>query len=309
MRRVLSQSSLSRGINGLCASSVSAGVMSPSSSPAAAAAAQAHHSPIRSFFTPTAGLWKDIRHRDGGESRRLTFEERAERRIPKTKEQKRAKEQITLEAEQFVTSEFPDSLERLFEKTQERCMMLSMKVLNMAKALERLEMEAPGTAPGTPAAAKKMIILLQAATVVKVKPNEVEITPLHASMSSTILQRVSRFDGTLQVTKDQQKIRVVMPPMTTARRDRAAAEIESTVQEFKQRVKHVRQGAQKSLSMIGVEDEGQLKEFFVALDDTAKQFADSKEEELMLYAEEVKSMGVEESDSAVSGGAATPAAQ
>ena len=252
-------------------------------------------------FHATPLCRKDIRHRDGGESRRLTFEERAERRIPKTKEQKRAKEQITLEAEQFVTAEFPDTLERLFEKSNERCLLLSMKVLNMAKALERLELEAPGTAPGTPAAAKKMIILLQAATVVKVKSNEIEIVPLHAAMSSTILQRVSRFDGTLQVSKDQQKIRVVIPPMTTARRDRAAAEIEASVQEFKQRVKHARQGAQKSLSLIGVEDDGQLKEFSTTLDDTAKQFADGKEEELMLYAEEVKSMGVEEADGAVAG--------
>lgn len=263
---------------------------------------------VRPLITTTLPLHKDVRYRDGGESRRLSFEERAERRIPKTKEQKRAKEQIALEADQFVTSEFPDTLERLFEKSDERCMILSMKVLNMAKAIERLEIEAPGAGGGgapssSSGANKKMLVLLQVANVVKVKANEIEIVPMQAALSSTILQRVSRFDSTLQVSKDQQKIRVVIPPMTTARRDRAAAEIESAVQEFKQRVKQARQGSQKTLGLIGVEEESQLKELMTTLDETAKTFAESKGEELMVYAEEVRSMGVDEADG---GAAAAP---
>ena len=79
---------------------------------------------------------------------------------------KRAKEQITLEAEQFVTAEFQYT-RTTFEKSTSAAYCF-MKVLNMAG--ERLELEA--LLCPYPAAAKEMIILLQAATVVKVKSTD-----------------------------------------------------------------------------------------------------------------------------------------
>lgn len=245
----------------------------------------------RSFvLAPTMIVRKDVRRRDGGESRRLSFDERAERRTPKTREQKQAREAIMLEAEQYVATEFPEELERIFEKCHEKCSMLALKVINLAKCLERLEIEVPGN---------KKLLLLQCAQVVKTKPNEYEIVPQSATTASPILNRVTRFDGTLQVVKEQQKIRVVVPPMTTARRDRAAADIRHAIVDFRNRLKIARQTASKFILQLSL-DENLIREHNENLDSIANDFVDSKAQELEVMAEEVMTMGVDESDASLS---------
>lgn len=246
----------------------------------------------RRQFSQSAIHLKDVRRHDFGESRRLSFDERSDRRAGKSKDQKIAKEQLLVEAEQFVESEFPEDLERVYEKVNERCNMLSLRILNITKCIECLEMDLPG---GAPKNARKPL-LLQVANVVKTKPNELEITPTSgSSMSSALLTRVSRFDPSLQVSKDQNKIRVVVPPMTTARRDKAAADIRALIVDFKQRVKIARQGASKVLGSIGVDD-ATLRMLNESLDAKVAEFVEDKAADIENVANEVVSMGVDEAD-------------
>lgn len=121
-------------------------------------------------FSATRCLLKDIGRPDRGDSRRLTFDERSERRAGKTKDQKDAGELKRQEAEEFVSTEFPQGLQTIFEKTEELCQNSHMKIVNMLKFLERLEIE---VVPG------KVMLLLQLATLVKVTSSEMELTLSH----------------------------------------------------------------------------------------------------------------------------------
>mmetsp|Transcript_23596 Transcript_23596/g.27320 ORF Transcript_23596/g.27320 Transcript_23596/m.27320 type:complete len:301 (+) Transcript_23596:58-960(+) len=248
--------------------------------------------PSPSVFRSCRVLLKDVKRSDYGESRRLSFDERAERRTPKSREQKQAREQLMLEAEQYVDSEFPDELERLFEKTKERCNMISLRILNIAKCIECLEVDAPGTSGPN----AKKILLLQAAQVVKTKANELEVSPTITSMASAVLNRISRFDASLQVTREQNKIRVIIPPMTTARRDKAAADIRAAVTDLKHKSKVARQNATKVLQGLDIE-EGLVRQHGETLDSKVHDFIEEKTMELEMMAEEVMNMGVDESDS------------
>ncbi|CUI14848.1 Hypothetical protein, putative [Bodo saltans] len=237
------------------------------------------------FVSQTQVLWKDVKRHDYGDSRRLSFDERSDRRAGKSKDQKAAKEQLLIEAEQYAESEFPEDLERVYEKVQERASMLSLRILNIAKCIECLEMELP---PGAPKTARKPL-LLQVANVVKTKPNELEVTPTVTSMESTLLTRISRFDGSLLVSKEQNKIRVVVPPMTTARRDKAASDIRGLLVDFKQKVKVTRQGASKVLTSIGIDD-ATLRTLNDTLDSRVTEFVEDKSAEIENVAAEVVSM-------------------
>ncbi|KEG09904.1 ribosome recycling factor [Trypanosoma grayi] len=229
---------------------------------------------------------KDIRRGDRGESRRLTFDERAERRMGKTREQKVAKENLLQDAEMVINEDVPDELEHVFVQHFERANVSAMKVLNMAKCLELLEVDVGGG---------HKVLLTKVAQVVKTSNSTLEIVPHNTSFANPILQRVTRFDGTLQVTKEQQKIRVMMPPITTGRRDKAAAEIHQVISLFRQKIKHVRTNASKALQGAGI-DEGAARELHVQLDETVNAFTEQKVAELEQLAADVTSMGVDESD-------------
>jgi ribosome recycling factor len=238
------------------------------------------------WATFTSPLYKDIRKGDRGEARRLTFEERAERRMGKTREQKESREQLLQEAQTMVSEDFPEELESIYTKTSEKANISAMKVLNMAKCLELLEVEMAGG---------HNVLLTKVAQVVKVNNNTIEIVPNSPSFASAILQRVSRFDCGLQVSKEGTKIKVVMVPITTSRRDKTAAEISSLVAQFRQRVKESRTNAVKVLQDAGLE-EGVVQELTDMVDSAANSFVEEKAVELELLAEEVMSMGIDESD-------------
>ncbi|KPA83021.1 putative mitochondrial hypothetical protein [Leptomonas pyrrhocoris] len=234
----------------------------------------------------TAPLRKDIRKGDRGDARRLTFEERAERRMGKTREQKESREQLLQEAQTMVSDDFPEELESIYTRTFEKANISAMKVLNMAKCMELLEVEMAGG---------HNVLLTKVAQVVKTSNTTIEITPNSTSFAAAILQRVSRFDSGLQVSKEGTKIKVVMVPITTARRDKTAAEISSLVVGFRQRVKESRTNAVKVLRDAGLE-EGAQQELAALVDATANSFVEEKAAELELLAEEVMSMGIDESD-------------
>ncbi|CAJ1990828.1 Ribosome recycling factor [Leishmania donovani] len=238
------------------------------------------------WCSATAPLRKDIRKNDRGDARRLTFEERAERRMGKTKDQRESREQLAQEAQVMVSEDFPEELEAIYAKTSEKANISAMKVLNMAKCLELLEVEVAGG---------HTVLLVKVAQVVKTSTTTIEITPNSASFGNTILQRVSRFDSALQVSKEGTKIRVVIPPITTARRDKTVAEVNNLISTFRQRVKQSRTKAVKVLQDAGLAD-GVQQELTALVDSTANAFVEEKAAELELLSEEVMTMGIDESD-------------
>ncbi|CBZ28723.1 conserved hypothetical protein [Leishmania mexicana MHOM/GT/2001/U1103] len=204
----------------------------------------------------------------------------------KTRDQRESREQLAQEAQVMVSEDFPEELEAIYAKTSEKANISAMKVLNMAKCLELLEVEVAGG---------HMVLLVKVAQVVKTGNTTIEITPNSASFGSSILQRVSRFDGTLQISKEGTKIRVVIPPITTARRDKTVAEVSNLISTFRQRVKHSKTKAVKVLQDAGLDD-GVQQELTALVDSTANAFVEEKVAELELLSEEVMSMGIDESD-------------
>ncbi|KAG5498555.1 hypothetical protein JKF63_02841 [Porcisia hertigi] len=243
-----------------------------------------------SWCSATALLLKDVRKNDRGDARRLTFEERAERRMGKTRDQRESREQLVQDAQTMVFDDLPEELEAIYVKTSEKANISAMKVLNMAKCLELLEVEMAGG---------HTVLFTKVAQVVKTGHTTIEITPNSSSFSGLILQRVSRFDSTLQVSKEGSIIRVVLPPITTARRDKVVAEVKNLILTFRQRVKQSRAKALKVLQDARLDD-GVLQELSAVVDSTTNSFVEEKAAELELLSEEVMSMGVDESDVATS---------
>lgn len=204
----------------------------------------------------------------------------------KTRDQRESREQLAQEAQVMVSEDFPEELEAIYAKMSEKANISAMKVLNMAKCLELLEVEVAGG---------HTVLLVKVAQVVKTGNTTIEITPNSASFGSSILQRVSRFDGTLQISKESTKIRVVIPPITTARRDKTVAEVSNLISTFRQRVKHSKTKAVKVLQDAGLDD-GVQQELTALVDSTANAFVEEKVAELELLSEEVMSMGIDESD-------------
>ncbi|CBZ36067.1 hypothetical protein, conserved [Leishmania donovani] len=204
----------------------------------------------------------------------------------KTKDQRESREQLAQEAQVMVSEDFPEELEAIYAKTSEKANISAMKVLNMAKCLELLEVEVAGG---------HTVLLVKVAQVVKTSTTTIEITPNSASFGNTILQRVSRFDSALQVSKEGTKIRVVIPPITTARRDKTVAEVNNLISTFRQRVKQSRTKAVKVLQDAGLAD-GVQQELTALVDSTANAFVEEKAAELELLSEEVMTMGIDESD-------------
>lgn len=233
---------------------------------------------------------KDVRKHDHGDARRLSFEERAERRAGKTREQKASREHLIQEVQLLVEQDFPDELESIYATVAERANMSAMKVLNMVKCLELLEIDAPG--------GQRKVPLTKVAQVVKVGDNTIEIAPMNATFATPILQRVNRFDSTLQISKEGTKIKVLIQPMTTARRDRAVQEVNALKSQFRQRAKQARTNASKIINDSGV-DETVMMEMVQALDATVTTYVEEHIAELDDLIEQVESMGIDESDSAM----------
>ncbi|CAJ1031472.1 putative Ribosome recycling factor [Leishmania shawi] len=204
----------------------------------------------------------------------------------KARGQRESREQLVQEAQVMVAEDFPQELEAIYAKTSEKANISAMKVLNMAKCLELLEVEMAGG---------HTVLLIKVSQVVKTGNMTIEITPNSASFGNSILQRVSRFDSALQVSKEGPKIRVVLPPITTARRDRTVEEVKNLISIFRQLVKQSRTRAVKVLQDAGLED-GVQRELVAVVDSTASAFLAEKAAELELLSEEVMSMGIDESD-------------
>jgi ribosome recycling factor len=248
--------------------------------------------PLR-LFSSTARRLKDVKRNDFGEARRLSFEERSERRSGKTAAQKEALETTLLEAERYVDSEFEAELDLVHEKIMSRANIIALRVTNMAKCLEQLEFEGSGG---------KKVMIVQAAQVVKASSTEIDIIPFNKSMEAPIFQRLARFDASLTVTKQKDKITVKMSPMTTARREKAVKDLEVLIGELRLKVKTVRAAASKYLQGLRLHDQV-MQEHQRNLDEIAKSYVDVRVQELEALQGEVMTMGVDESDQVGSEGA------
>ena len=240
------------------------------------------------FMRQTAPLLKDIVKGDRGESRRLTFDERADRRLGKNRESRNTSEQKREEAENYVTQELPQTLEDLFTRYLGYCQAHHLKIVNLLKFLERAEVE---ITPGN------KMLLLQLASIVKTGPSEIELTMQVPAHISIIFGRLMKLDNSLQPRRDgTSKLKVTVPPITTERREQAADAIRHTVADFKSKLKAQRVSAVKVLNHFGVDD-NVLKQLTNDIDELIKNFTDDKVQELEQLAEEVvTATGVDEAD-------------
>nr|CCC90913.1 unnamed protein product [Trypanosoma congolense IL3000] len=198
------------------------------------------------------------------------------------------KENLMQEAETVVTEDVPAELDHVFQHHLERANVSAMKVLNMARCLEQLEVDVGGG---------RKVLLTKVAQVLKTGGLTMEVVPQSPSFTSPIMQRITRFDGTLQVVKEQQKIKVTMLPVTTARREMAMGEIQHVISSFRNKVKNVRAEASRALQEAGI-DESNSRALHQQLDECIHSFVEEKEAEFQQLRESVNSMGTDESDGA-----------
>lgn len=239
-------------------------------------------------LAPTALLRKDLQRNDRGESRRLTFDERNDRRMGKNRELRDQVEQKREDATAFVNNEFSDELQALFAKYLSFCQTHHLKVVNLLKFLERAEIE---VAPGN------KVLLLQLGSIVKTAPSEVEVTLMSPGNLGKVMFQLQKIDGSLMMRRDgNAKIKVNVPPITTELRNKAAKSIELTVSDLRTKLKGKRASALKTLGQFGVDDH-LLRQLTIDLDANIENMTKEKIVEMEQLAEEVKTAsGADESD-------------
>eukprot|EP00796_Vickermania_ingenoplastis_P011641 gene11641-8025_t len=241
------------------------------------------------LFLRSRCLLKDIRKGDRGDSRRLTFEERAERRSGKHREMRESREQEAEDLQRLVEVDFPDELQGLFERVLEKANITSLKVLNMARCLERTEIDVGTPSPtGGAGAARQLLPLGRVGQLVKVNSNTFEFTAQAPTIATAALQRLTRVDSRLQITKEGNlKLKIVVPPMTTQYREKSAEQIKQLAALFRQKAKGSRTSMVKILQSSQALDSGRVRELVHAMTQTYEAFVEEKAAELELMAEEV----------------------
>jgi ribosome recycling factor len=218
------------------------------------------------------------------DSQRLTFDERAERRLKK-KDSDGSKEKAAVEADQIANAEFMQQLEGEFEKAEERANLEALKITNIQRALEKLDVKVAG----------KAVPLVQAAQLIKISGTELHLLPKQSSFTSPILQRLMKFDSTIGTQKEQNKIKLTLQPMTSARRERAAGEIQNIRRDLIEKCTQIRVSTVRVLNQTGA-DATLITELIKTIDDNLKSFVDEKKALLDEIADSTATSGVDESD-------------
>lgn len=144
---------------------------------------------------------------------RLSFEERLARRQGKTREQKQELEARNLAGEQYIDTELPDICTSEVEKVRGKAQEAVKRVFSPVSALHDVQVDVGG----------QMRPLSQLATIVKATPREYDIVASSSAFTSSIMQRLPRYDASLAPHKvDNTKVRVTIQPMTRARRENVA---------------------------------------------------------------------------------------
>lgn len=269
-------------------------------------------------------LLKDPRRQNRGQSQRLTFEERAERRSGKTKELRASREAQVEELRQMVSVDFKEDMNALFEKWHGKANAAALKVLNMSLCLNQLEIPiGSSTASGE----ERTLPLSHVGQLLKVSPNVLEVTLPTSAMANTAMQCIQRLDPTLGVSKVKEGggqehappnplaaarstsshgnastvLRITVSPVTTNHRDRAAENIEQLLSSFKQKAKQQRTNLVKALqstaSSIGLQgDDSVVAELTQEMNQFYEEFIQEKNDEFELLAEEVRLSELEGED-------------
>lgn len=233
---------------------------------------------------------KDVRRGDRGDSQRLTFEERAERRSGKAKESRAEREQQREELQTIVRQDFPQELEELYIRMHRQSSREALKVLNTVKCIEGVELDVPGQQ-------NQRIPLSSVGQMIKTNAQTIELTLPTPDLVTAAMQRISRLDGTWHVSKEAaggggggggQKIKIVIPPLTTQHREKAAEKIRQYLGSLKQKAKASRTNVvkllQRAASMV---EDGIVEELTQEMNSTYETFLQEKTEELELMVEEL----------------------
>eukprot|EP00758_Cryptobia_borreli_P004480 Tbor_TRINITY_DN4404_c0_g1::TRINITY_DN4404_c0_g1_i1::g.8053::m.8053 len=226
-----------------------------------------------------------VRFRGKDSGQRLTFEERAERRTRKTSEARGNEEACMLEAQEYANNEFNEHLEGEFQRLFNNANLIVLKVTNLHQCMEGLDIDVAG----------KKIPLIQAAQIVKKSDTELQIVPKQSSFASPILQRLMRFDSTISASKDQGFIKIIIQPTTTARREKAAQDIEGVKREFMSKLKEIRLHSVKILGQIGA-GANFSAQLIAEMDLKVKEFQQEKIQEFDDLKVTVMSAGEDEAD-------------
>lgn len=229
------------------------------------------------------------RHYGPQDSRRLTFQERADKRENKNRLNRSERQSLQLEAEKIANIEFAEELEIEFGNAYAKAQQAALKITNMQRCLEAVEIDVGG----------RKVPLMQAAQIVKISPLELHVVPNQSAFTSPILQRLMRFDSTIAAQKDQNKIKLTLQRITTQRRDKAAADIKSISTDFSNKLKNVRTRYVKLLAGVGADDDF-TQQMTVVIDGALKDFIEAKTAEFEELIGTVTSTGVDESDDSVS---------
>lgn len=254
---------------------VCAAALTSSTSPAA----------LSSVFPTIAMSARAYGPQDG---RRLTYEERADRRLNKNRVGREERQALQLEAEKIATIEFVEDLEREFDIFFGKAQTAALKITNMQRCIETIEIDVGG----------RKVPILQACQIVKVSPLELHVIPTQAAFASPILQRLMRFDSTITAQKEQAKIKLTLQRTTTQRRDKATNDISTFFTEFANKVKAVRLRYSKLIAGVGAGDDV-VQQLMTVVDTTLKDFVELKQLEFEELKQTVSSTGVDESDDAV----------
>lgn len=229
---------------------------------------------------------KDVRKGDRGDSQRLTFEERSERRSGKAKESRAERDQQREELQTIVRQDFPQELEELYTRIHRMSAKEALKVLNTVKCIEGVELEVPGQQ-------QQRIPLSSIGQLIKTNAQTIEVTLPTPELVTAAIQRISRLDGTWHVSKEiagggGQKIKIIIPPLTTQHREKAAERIRQHLGSLKQKAKvsrtHVVKLLQRGTSLV---EDGIVEELTQEMNSTYETFLQEKSEELELMIEEL----------------------
>lgn len=192
------------------------------------------HISVREFTSASQLLLKDKDHRGAshGTSHRISFDDRVSKRTRSGKDERKNREELEIQAQQFAETGFGQECEAAFADYEARANRATLKVTNPALALEQVLVEIGG-------GNKKP--LAQLATIVKVSKNEIEVTAMSPAHTSAILQRLPRYDPTLSPQKQSDvKIKVMMVHTTREKRMKVADEIGMFKHEFVKKLQHQR---------------------------------------------------------------------
>lgn len=241
------------------------------------------HLQYASYYTPTAVALKDVHRGDRGEAHRLTYEERKERRTGQARATRDTQEKTAEELQAFISDTFPAELDDIFNAIYAKATREAYKVTHIMRSIESVPLDLAGAPAPIPAS--------RVGQVIKVNESTYEYTAHNAAAATAALNAISRHDSALTVSKDGAvKVKIVVPPMTTQRREKAAQHVHHLMATLKQKLKIRKTGAIKFIgnsTLASSLRSADRTQYLEEIDQIHDSFLKEKEAELELLVEEV----------------------